>query len=108
MASDALELWSEMLGPLPVINHFLSRMGLSASLDRFVPHDDGRNSPARASVVAMHIAAADAAGFYPNQKLPRRRHRHRQIHQVKLLLLHQQQGFHAVPPSRGPIIPWML
>ena len=55
MASDALELWSEMLGPLPVINHFLSRMGLSASLDRFVPHDDARLRLAPAAVLGVLV-----------------------------------------------------
>jgi hypothetical protein len=55
MASDALELWSELLGPLPVINHFLSRMGLSASLDRFVPHDDARLRLAPAAVLGVVV-----------------------------------------------------
>jgi transposase len=42
MATDAYRLRSELLGPLPVINHFLARMGLAGSLQRFVPHDDAR------------------------------------------------------------------
>jgi hypothetical protein len=36
MGADGYGLHSELLGPLPVINHFLTRMGLTASLERFV------------------------------------------------------------------------
>ena len=41
MATD-FQLHSELLGPLPVINHFLARMRLGASLERFVPDNDAR------------------------------------------------------------------
>jgi len=37
-----LSLHTERLGPLPLINHFLARLGLDALLQRFVPTDDPR------------------------------------------------------------------
>ena len=39
----ALDLESRRLGPLPLINHFLERLGLEALLDRFVPTPDRRS-----------------------------------------------------------------
>ena len=39
---QALSLESERLGPLPLVNHFLERLGLEALLDRFVPTLDRR------------------------------------------------------------------
>jgi len=42
LSTDALELRRERLGPLPVINRFLDRLGLEALLDRFVPTTDRR------------------------------------------------------------------
>ena len=55
MASDGYELRTELLGPLPVINHFLARMGLTASLERFVPHDDARLRLAPAVVLGVVV-----------------------------------------------------
>jgi transposase len=37
-----LKLKTERLGPLPIINHFMDKMGLDCLLDRFVPTDDKR------------------------------------------------------------------
>jgi transposase len=42
LRTDALALQTERLGPLPLINHFLQRLDLEASLDRFVPTQDRR------------------------------------------------------------------
>jgi len=42
LSLDALELRSERLGPLPLINRFLDRLGLEAMLERFVPTNDRR------------------------------------------------------------------
>ena len=42
LSPDALELRSERLGPLPLINRFLDRLGLEAMLERFVPTNDRR------------------------------------------------------------------
>jgi transposase len=40
--TNDLQLLSERIGPLPLINHFLERLRLEALLDRFVPTDDKR------------------------------------------------------------------
>ena len=55
MATDAYRLRSELLGPLPVINHFLARMGLAGSWERFVPHDDARLRLAPAVVLGVVV-----------------------------------------------------
>ncbi len=55
MASDAYALRSELLGPLPIINHFLHRLGLADSLERFVPHDDARLRLAPAAVLGVVV-----------------------------------------------------
>lgn len=55
MGAEAYELRSELLGPLPVINHFLTRMGLRTSLERFVPHDDARLRLAPAVVLGVVV-----------------------------------------------------
>jgi len=36
------ELRTERLGPLPIVNHFLNRLGIEEILKRFVPTDDKR------------------------------------------------------------------
>lgn len=48
-------LRTEILGALPVINHFLSRLGVGELLERHVPHDDRRLrlAPARAIGVVV-------------------------------------------------------
>lgn len=56
MAPDPYRLRTELLGPLPVINHFLDRMGLAGSLGRFVPHDDARLRLAPAAVLGVVVA----------------------------------------------------
>ena len=55
MATDTYQLRSELLGPLPVINHFLGRMGLLRSLERFVPGDDARLRLAPAVVLGVVV-----------------------------------------------------
>lgn len=55
MAPDTYQLRTELLGPLPVINHFLGRMGLAESLERFVPHDDARLRLAPAAVLGVVV-----------------------------------------------------
>lgn len=42
MEEGTFELVTERLGPLPLINHFLFRLGLEELLDRAVPTSDGR------------------------------------------------------------------
>jgi transposase len=49
------ELRSEVLGPLPVVNHFLGRLKLSAALDRHVPADDRRLRLAPAAALGVLV-----------------------------------------------------
>jgi hypothetical protein len=46
-------LRSERLGPLPLINHFLERLGLEALLDPYVPTRDRRNAVAHAQALGV-------------------------------------------------------
>lgn len=55
MAPEPYRLRTQLLGPLPVINHFLDRMGLAESLERFVPHDDARLRLAPAAVLGVVV-----------------------------------------------------
>lgn len=55
MASDPYALRTELLGALPIINHFIDRIGLAASLERFVPHDDARLRVAPAKVLGLVV-----------------------------------------------------
>jgi transposase len=54
--SDAFELDSQMLGPLPIINAFADRLGLAGLLETFLPHDDARLKLAPATAVGVVIA----------------------------------------------------
>ncbi|MDQ3575657.1 MAG: IS1634 family transposase [Actinomycetota bacterium] len=49
------ELRSESVASLPVINHFLTRMGLGELLERHLPHDDARLRLAPATVIALVV-----------------------------------------------------
>jgi hypothetical protein len=53
--SADFSLKNERLGPLPLINHFIDRMGLGALLDKHVPTTDPRCrvSPAKALGVLL-------------------------------------------------------
>jgi transposase len=51
--SQRFALRSERLGPLPLINHFLQRMGLEALLDHYVPTRDGRSAVAHAQALGV-------------------------------------------------------
>ncbi|GFP26869.1 hypothetical protein HKBW3S33_00283 [Candidatus Hakubella thermalkaliphila] len=42
MKKRSLELKNERLGPLPLVNHFIERLGLLDLFDRFVPTEDPR------------------------------------------------------------------
>ena len=46
-------LRSERLGPLPLINHFLERLGLEALLDQYVPTRDRRSAVAHAQALGV-------------------------------------------------------
>ena len=53
---------------------------------RFMAHHDGRNAPPGTAVIAVHIAAANAAGFHPDQQIGRPRVRTFKIDQFKVLV----------------------
>ena len=52
---DGFTLESELLGPLPVVNHYLERLGVEALLERFVPHDDLRLKLAPAAALGVVV-----------------------------------------------------
>ncbi|MEX2619443.1 MAG: DUF4277 domain-containing protein, partial [Egibacteraceae bacterium] len=53
--NDGFTLTSEVLGPLPVVNAYLERMGVEGLLDRFVPHDDRRLKLAPAAALGVVV-----------------------------------------------------
>ncbi|MHB8431812.1 MAG: IS1634 family transposase [Acidimicrobiales bacterium] len=55
MGDADLELRSETLGAMPVIDYFLRRMALAERLERCVPHDDGRLRLAPAAVIGVVV-----------------------------------------------------
>jgi transposase len=53
-ASNArFELRSERLGPLPLVNHFIARLGLHELLNKHVPTQDRRNALTHASALGV-------------------------------------------------------
>jgi len=53
-APDArFNLHSERLGPLPLVNAFVQRMGLEALLDRYVPTPDRRSAVSHAQALGV-------------------------------------------------------
>ncbi len=54
-ASGEFELRSEILGALPVVNHFLDRLGVGELLERYVPHDDRRLRVAPAVAIGVVV-----------------------------------------------------
>ncbi len=65
-----LELVSHRLGPLPVVNHFLDRLGLEGLLDRFVPTTDRRSrlAHARALGVLLRSIVVEREPIYRQQE----------------------------------------
>jgi len=53
--TDEFELRSQTLGPLPVVNHFLDRLGVAELLERHLPQDDRRLRLAPAVVIGVVI-----------------------------------------------------
>jgi transposase len=53
LSPSALGILAERLGPLPLINHFLSRMGLLELLEQHVPTTDARNSVSHAQALCV-------------------------------------------------------
>jgi len=57
MSQDGpFELQSQVLGPLPVLNHFLARLGVGELLDRYVPANDRRFRLAPAVALGVVVA----------------------------------------------------
>jgi transposase len=54
-APGEFQLRSETVGSLPIVNHFLARMGLGELLERHLPHDDARLRLAPATVIALVV-----------------------------------------------------
>jgi transposase len=54
-STGEFELRSEVLGALPVLNHFLDRLGVGELLERHVPHDDRRLRLAPATALGVVI-----------------------------------------------------
>jgi len=65
-----LALRSERLGPLPIVNHFLERLGLEEILERFVPTDDRRYllSHAKALGVLLRSVIVEREPIYRQQE----------------------------------------
>ncbi len=55
MKEGPFELQTERLGPLPLINHFTSRLGLAELIDTAVPTTDGRCRLAYAKALGVLI-----------------------------------------------------
>jgi len=53
LSPAALGILAERLGPLPLINHFLSRMGLLEVLEQHVPTADGRSTVSHAQELGV-------------------------------------------------------
>jgi len=71
-----------------------------------VPHDDGWNSPAGGSVVAVDIASADATRSHLNQDVVGTAPWNWQILDCELPVLGQDQSIHTLdrkPPPKLPI-----
>ena len=53
--NDRFSLTSETIGCLPVVNWFLSRIGLADILERYLPHADARLRLAPATVIGLVV-----------------------------------------------------
>ena len=53
--AQGFSLDTEQLGALPVINHFLGRLGVTRLLDAFVPGDDARLKLAPATALGVVV-----------------------------------------------------
>jgi transposase len=66
----AFRLDTQRLGALPLLNHFLTRLGLEATLDRFVPRRDRRTPlpPAKALGVLLRSILVERDPIYRQQE----------------------------------------
>ena len=72
-ASDRLDLHTERLGPLPLINHFIDRLQIDGTLDRFVPTTDRRTGlpAAKALGVLLRSILVEREPIYRQQEVVR-------------------------------------
>jgi len=72
--SAALDVRCERLGPLPLVNHFLDRLGVEALFERFVPRPRVRRTldPARALGVLLRSIIVEREPIYRQQETVRR------------------------------------
>jgi transposase len=54
-SGDGFELRSELLGAMPIVNHFLKRLSVAELFDRCVPHDDRRMKLAPAIALGVVV-----------------------------------------------------
>mgnify|MGYP001263536714 CR=1 FL=1 len=68
--SADFSLKTERLGPLPLVNHFIERMGLPALLEKYVPTTDPRSrvSNARALGVLLRSIVVEREPIYRAQE----------------------------------------
>ena len=66
-----------------------------------VAHDDGRNAPAGGAVVAVNVAAADAAGGDADEDLVGAGAREGQVRDFEMVVLGKKQRLHGnLQPDR--------
>jgi hypothetical protein len=64
-----LTLRTERLGPLPLVNHFIQRVGLEGVLDRYIPSDARCAVPhARALGVVLRSIIVEREPIYRQQE----------------------------------------
>jgi transposase len=70
-SAGRFELVGQRTGPLPIVNHFIARMGLDQQLERFVPTTHGRFrlAPAKALGILLRSLLVEREPLYRQQEL---------------------------------------
>ena len=71
LSPSALGILAERLGPLPLVNHFLSRMGLLELLEQHVPTTDGRSTVSHAQALGVLLRSIQSSSV--NRSIASRR-----------------------------------
>src|SRR5690349_2500849 len=79
--------------PFGKLGHTWSQRSDSAG--SLMPHNNGRNAPARRTVIAVNVTSADATSCHPHQYLARPRLWLGQISNFQLFVFREQQSFHV-------------
>jgi hypothetical protein len=61
LSPSALGILVERLGPLPLVNHFVSRMGLLELLEQRVPTTDGRSTVSHAQALGVLLRSIQSS-----------------------------------------------